>query len=89
MQQNLLPFLQSMVIHLFMVITLGMLGNFHAFLSSDFFSKLTFSKTAFRNTIRVSNGLDPNQNQHFVNPDLGPNCLQRLSANKASKELKF
>ena len=34
----------------------------------------------FRNTIRVSNSLDPDQAQHFVGPDLGPNCLQRLSA---------
>ena len=30
------------------------------------------------NTIRVSNGLDPDQDQHFVGPDLGPNCLQRF-----------
>ena len=29
--------------------------------------------------------LDPDQAQHFVGPDLGPNCLQRLSAdNKMS-----
>ena len=31
----------------------------------------------FFNTIRVSNSLDPNQARHF---DLGPYCLQRLSA---------
>ena len=31
-------------------------------------------------TIRVSNSLDLDQAQHFVGPDLGPNCLQRLSA---------
>ena len=31
-------------------------------------------------TIRVSNSLDPDQARHFVGPDLGPNCLQRLSA---------
>ena len=37
------------------------------------------------NTIRVSNSLDPDQARHFVRPDLGPNCLQRLSAdNKMS-----
>ena len=23
------------------------------------------------------NGLDPDQDRHFDNPDLGPNCLQR------------
>ena len=28
----------------------------------------------------MSNGLDPDQDQHSVGPDLGPNCLQKLSA---------
>ena len=32
------------------------------------------------NTIRVSYGFDPDQDRHFVGPDLGPNCLQLLSA---------
>ena len=32
------------------------------------------------NSIRVSNSLDPDQARRFVGPDLGPNCLQRLSA---------
>ena len=27
----------------------------------------------------MSNSLDPDQARHFVGPDLGPNCLQRLS----------
>ena len=27
----------------------------------------------------VSNSLDPDQAQRFVRPDLGSNCLQRLS----------
>ena len=35
------------------------------------------------NTIRVSNSLDPDQAQHF---DLGPNCLQRLSAEGTSRQ---
>ena len=43
----------------------------------------------FFNTIRVSISLDPDQARHFVGPDLGPNCLQRLSADKAGKELKY
>ena len=37
----------------------------------------------------MSNGLDPDQDPHFVGPDLGPNSLQRLSADNkiiASKE---
>ena len=38
----------------------------------------------FFNTIRVSNSLDPDQARRFVGPDLGPNCLQRLSADYQS-----
>ena len=30
--------------------------------------------------MRVSNGFDPDQAQRFVGPDLGPNCIQKLSA---------
>ena len=41
----------------------------------------------FFNTICGSNSLDPDQAQHFVGPDMGPNCLQRLSADIAGKEL--
>ena len=49
------------------------------------FSKLTFSKNSFRNTISVSNSLDPDQARHSVGPDLDPNCLQRLSADNKSR----
>ena len=42
-------------------------------------SKLTF-KNSFRDTIRESNSLGPDQARQSVGPDLGPNCLQRLSA---------
>ena len=57
------------------------------FLSSAvFFSKLTFSKNSFRNTIRVSNSLDPDQALTFAGPDLGSNCLQRLSADDTSRQ---
>ena len=28
----------------------------------------------------MSNSLDPDQERHYVGPDLGPNCLQRLLA---------
>ena len=45
-----------------------------------FFKINFFEKKSFTNTIRVSNSLDPDQVRHFVGPDLGPNCLQRLSA---------
>ena len=51
-----------------------MLGNFSCVLSSAyFFSKSSFSKTSFRNTI-------------IVRPDLGANCLQRLSADGTSNQ---
>ena len=35
----------------------------------------------------MSNSLDPNQAQHFVGPDLDPNCFQRLSAVLANPKL--
>ena len=41
-------------------------------------------KKSFRSTNRVSNSLNTNQAQHFVGPDLGPNCLQRLSVDNKS-----
>ena len=52
---------------------------------NTFDTKSTFLKSSFRNTIRVSNSLDTDQNRHFVWPDLGPNCLQRLSADGTSR----
>ena len=52
--------------------------------SADFF-KLTFSKNSFRNTIRVSNVLDPELFGHIVKPDLGPYYSQRLSADDTSR----
>ena len=61
--------------------------SFHAFLSSAvFFSKLTFSKNSFGNTIRVSNILEPDQARRFVGPDLGSNCLVRLSADDTRRQ---
>ena len=36
-------------------------------------------------TIRVSNHLDLDQGQHSACPDLGPNCLQRLSTDNKSQ----
>ena len=54
-------------------------------LSADFFSKSTFSKNSFSNTICVSSRLDPDQARPFVGPDLGPICLQRLSADDTSR----
>ena len=43
------------------------------------FSKIIFSKNYFKNTVTASNGLNPDQDQSTIGPDLGPNCLLRLS----------
>ena len=51
------------------------------------FSKINFSKNSFRDTIRVSNGLDLDWDWHSVGPDLDPNCLQSLSADDKIKLL--
>ena len=56
--------------------------------SADFFFKIKFLREKFSNsanTIRVSNSLDPDQARRFVGPDLGPNYLQRLSADDTSR----
>ena len=42
------------------------------------------NRKCLRSNIRVSNGLDPVQDQSSVNPDLGLNCLQMLSADEKS-----
>ena len=59
-------------------LTLCPLGNFPSFHRLLIFSKSTFSKISFRNTVLVSNRLDQDQALHFVGPDLGPICSQRL-----------
>ena len=47
----------------------------HQKMTLIFFSKLTYSKNSFR----MSDSFDPDQDQCLVGPDLGPNCLQKLS----------
>ena len=51
----------------------------HAFLSSADFFQNQFKKNPFWNTVRVSNSFPT-----FVGPDLGPNCLLKLSADDTS-----
>ena len=53
-------------------------------LSADFDQNL-FQKNSFRNTIRVSNSMDPNQDRRNVGPDLDQNCLKRLSGSVDDK----
>ena len=47
------------------------------------FYRVAFSKKSFKDTIRLSNTLDPNRVQRH---DQGPNCLQRKAAD--NKELR-
>ena len=35
----------------------------------------------------MSNSLDPDQDRRSVGPDLGPNCLNRLSTDSTSREI--
>ena len=48
--------------------------------SADFFQNKLFIKKSFRNTVRLSKGLDPDQDQR----DLDPNHLQCLAADDKS-----
>ena len=49
--------------------------------------KINFFEKFFQEyTIRVPNSLDPDQARHFLGPDLGPNCFQRLSADDTSRQ---
>ena len=34
----------------------------------------------------MSHSLDPDQARHLVRPDLGPNCLERLSADNTGRK---
>ena len=61
----------------------------HAFLSSVDIFQNHFSKTSFRNTIRVSNSLDPDQARHIVGPDLYPKCLHNISADDTCRHSIF
>ena len=58
-------------------------------LSADFFHDHFFILFLRKHSIRVANGLDPDQDRQFIGPDHGPNCLHRLSGDDiklASKE---
>ena len=40
----------------------------------------------FRNFVRASNSLDPDQVRCFIGPVLGQNCLQRISTDASSRQ---
>ena len=54
-------------------------------LSADFFQNQLFRKI-LSGIPSVSNSLDPDQARQFVGPELGPNCLQKLSAEDISRQ---
>ena len=45
-----------------------------------------FFLNSFKKTIGIFNSLDPDQARRFVGPDLGPNCLPRLSADNTARQ---
>ena len=49
--------------------------------------QINYLNINFSNTLTMSNGLDPDQDQRSVGPDLGPNDLKRLSADDKSQLL--
>ena len=75
MSWKLHPLTQEVIFHDFMILS-----------SADFFSKSNFSKNSFRNSVRLSNKLDPYQARRYVGSDLGSNCLQMLSADDTGKK---
>ena len=65
-------------------LTVCLLGIFSRF-SSLTFSSLSLQKTNKQKTIRVSNGLNREQDRRGSGPDLDSFCLQTLSANNQSR----
>ena len=51
---------------------------------TDLGNVVPFTKVYCMNSIRASNSLDPGQALHIVGTDLGPNFLQRFSADDKS-----
>ena len=71
---------QELVIQSIVTLIPCILENCTCFLSSaGFFQSLLFQKNSFSNGISVSNSLGPD-------PDLGQECLQRLSADNTRRQ---
>ena len=69
------------------IIKFCMLGNFSCVCCRllTFFKINFLKKKSFRNTIGVSNGLDPDQDRHSVGPDLGPKLFSKVIISKQQK----
>ena len=55
--------------------------------SADIFI-INFLNFFFKNSIRVSNGLDPDQEGHNVGPDLGPILFSKVISRQQKSLLK-
>ena len=64
-----------------------MLGIFMLLLSSDFYHIELFQKKFFQEQYQCK--MDTDQDRCSVHPGLGPNCLQRLSADDKSPHPLF
>ena len=63
------------------LITLCMLGNFTCFCCRQLtFLKISFLKKIFQDHYQSVKQFGSRSGPTFVRPDMGPNCLQRLSA---------
>ena len=51
----------------------------------DYYKCVKIYKLDKYNVCVFYKGLDPCQDRHFISPDLGQNCLQRLSADDKSR----
>ena len=67
-----------------------MLGKFSCFCCHllTFFKINFFEKKNLSEILSVINGSNPDQDQRHAGPYLGPNCLQRLSADDNSRHLQ-
>ena len=45
-----------------------------------------FKINILKKITRMSNSLHPDQAQHFIKPDVGPNCLEKLSAENTRRQ---
>ena len=69
-----------------------MLGNYAAMIRHDFLSsiihfKLNFLESLFQEYQQSVKQIIADQGRRLVGPDLGPNCLQRLSTDDTSRQI--
>ena len=69
-----------------MLSNFGMLLFFHLMTFFKIICCFFLKKNPLRNAVRLTNRLDSDQAQHFVGPDFGPNCVQKLSTDDTSRQ---